>query len=258
MPQDTSVQAVRTYVRSFVDVDSTDIPDSLCDSWTYNAWDDLIGTDIRWPFFEVGDNAQGSLTTPVGNPYQIKTVVGQQIYKMPAVTVQGVEATVDPHKIVAIQGPHWELLYDSQVALESTFTPAFIVSQEPERYSIWGNTGIVLWPIPNSVYTLNVRAYRNPIDWVGLGAGGLIDAPNDFFSALEMSVLSQAWAQQTDLQQASFWADQYQQAKGRLARKYLRSPLPENLVLNGGPVTRDLPPRLRYPFEGMSSVGLYR
>lgn len=253
MAQDTSVQAIRNYVRQFVDVDVTDIPDSLCDSWSYAGFDDLIGQDVRWPFYEVGQNADGTTgSTNPGVDYYIETVVGVQNYKLPTYTVQGVQGKVDPHRIVALQGPHWELPWASVTALESTFTPAFIVSQEPERVSFWGDV-ITLWPIPNSVYRINIRAYRDPIDWIGLGAGGLIDAPNDFFAALQQYVLSAAWAQQTDLQQASYWQNQYQISKQRLYRKYLRAPMVESLVLNGGQVTRELPPRLRFPFDGMTT-----
>lgn len=257
MAQDTSVQAVRNYIRSFVDADVVDIPDALCDVWIYAGFDDLMGSDVRWPFYEVGENAAGVTgSTNPGTPYQVTTVVGVQNYELPTVAVQGAEALVRNHRIVAVQGPHWELLYASTTALESTFTPAFIVSQEPERYSFWGTTGITLWPIPNSAYTLNVRAYRDPIDWIALGAGGLIDAPNDFFTALQQYVLAQAWAQQTDLGQASFWEQTYTASKARLYKKYLRAPMNENAVLNGGQVTRELPPRLRFPFEGMSQIGL--
>lgn len=253
---DTSVQALRNYIRLFVDVDNTDIPDGLADTWTNLGWKDLIGTDLRWPFFEIGNNAIGSAgSTNPGTTYTINTVVGQQNYKLPTFTVQSLNAVVEPRNIVAVQGPHWELLYASHTALESTFTPAFIVSQEPERISFWGGM-MTMWPIPNSVYLINIRAYRNPIDWVSLGAGGLVDAPDDFWTVLSHYVLAMAWGQQTDLQQASFWMDQYAAGKAMLTRKYLRAPMPENIVLNGGQVTRELPPRLRFPFEGMSQVGL--
>lgn len=243
-----ATQDVINYVLSFVDVDSTDIPPSLATAWIQSAYDDLIGADIRWPFFEVGG---------LGSPYTVTTVAGQQSYALPAVTVAGhtATATVSPKKIIAVQGPHWELLYHGQTALESTFTPAFIVSQEPERYSLWGNTGLTLWPIPNAAYTLNVRAYREPVDFISEGVGATIDAPSDFHSAIRDKVLSYAWAQQTDLQQSSYWDQMYEQAKARLVRKYLRAPLPENLRLNGGGVTRELPPRLRFPFESLGGIG---
>lgn len=263
MAQDLSVQAIRTYVRSFIDVDSTDIPDALADAWMYAAWDDLMAVTNRWPFYEVGENANGTpnVGSNPGLPYFITTVVGTQEYLLPTVDSgfnPGVPASVNPHNMVAIQGPHWELLYGSITELESVYTPAFIMSAEPERWTFWGSTGISLWPIPNQTYQVNIRAYRSPIDWIGLGSGGLVDAPSDFFSAIQFFCLSQGWAQQTDLQQASFWQDQYQQAKGRLLRKYIQAPFAEGLVLNGGTTTRELPPRLRYPFEGTSAIGLFR
>jgi len=71
-----------------------------------------------------------------------------------------------------------------------------------------------------------------------------------------MYVLGNALAQQTDLGQAGFWLTRYADAKQRLRKKYLRAPLPENLRLNRGQVTRELPPRLRFPFEGLNQVGL--
>lgn len=259
MAQDLSVNALRTYVRDFLEVDTSDIDDSLIDTWSYAAWDDLIGQANNWPFYEVGENADGSTgSTNPGVEFSITTQVGVQNYALPTLTVQGVQASVDPHNIVAVQGPHWELMYDSVTALESSFTPAFIISQEPERYSMWGTTGITLWPIPDAAYQINIRAYRSPIDWIGIGPSGLVDAPNDFWTAIAHYDLSMGWANQTDLQSASFWDTQYQQAKARLLRKYIKAPLPENIVLNGGAVTRDLPPRLRYPWEGSSTVGLGR
>src|SRR5690242_1434751 len=104
MAQDVSVQAIRNYVRQFIDVDSTDIPDSLVDTWTYTAFDDLIGSDVRWPFYEVGENAQGSVgSSSPGTPYVINTVVGQQNYAMPTIQIQGTAATVNPKRIVAVQ-----------------------------------------------------------------------------------------------------------------------------------------------------------
>lgn len=248
---DTSVNAIQQYMLSFIEVEASDISNQMSSMWIQQGFDDLVGSDVRWPFYEVGDATV---------PYQIITVSGQQNYEMPTVLVQGTvySATVDPHKIVSIQGPHWELLYASQTALESTYTPDTIVQQEPDHYSFWGQSGVTLWPIPNGGYTLNVRAYRDPVGWVDMGAGGMMDAPNDFFSTLCAFVLSKGLAQQTDLQSASYWDNQYAMGKARLMRKYLRAPMPESIVLNGGETSRSMPPRLRFPFEGLSSIGIGR
>lgn len=242
---DTSLQAITNYVQAFVNIDDSDIPVDLMNAFVQQGFDDLIGTDIRWPFYEVGD-----ATTPC----QIVTVQGTQQYAIPAPTIQGLQPNMDPHRIVAVQGLHWELQYSSQTAMESEFPPAFVVQGEPERYSYWGADGITIWPIPNDAWTLSLRAYRDPIDWISLGSGGLMDAPNDFFGTLQAYVLGMAWAQQEDLQQASFWNQQYQAGKTRLVRKYLRAPLPEGIVVNGG-VPKNLPPGLRFPFESAFDLG---
>jgi len=118
----TSLQDIRNYARSYVEVDQTDVPDLLIDAWTQEGFDDLIGDDVRWPFYEVGG---------VNGAYSVTTTNGVQMISLPTVTNlpnQGtLTANVFNKKVIAIQGPHWELLYADQAALESTFTPAFIV-----------------------------------------------------------------------------------------------------------------------------------
>lgn len=243
-----TVQSFRDYVRAFIDVGPTDIQDSLIDFWTQEGYDDLIGLDVRWPFFEVGGQDNGTT-------YSLTTVAAQQVYPLTNVEVAGhtAKASMDPKRIIAVQGPHWELPYASQTDLESVFTPSVNVSSEPERWSIWGETGITLWPVPNAAFTVNIRGYRNPVDWMSEGAGSMVDAPTDFHTALQQYVLSNAWSQQSDPQQAAYWMQNYLAAQMRLRKKYIRAPMAQNLVLNSGKITRDPPAHLRFPFEGLNS-----
>lgn len=239
-----SVQDLRTYVRQFIDVDVTDIPDTMLDFWIRDGFNRLMGSaKLSWPFYLVGGTE---------SHYSINTAIGVQSYVLPPVMVQGAPAPVPVTNIVAIQGPHWELGYSDQGALESTFPAAFIQSAEPERFSIW-NGKVTLWPIPNSVYALNIRAYRDPVDWVSLGAGGVVDAPDDFGMVLASYVLSQGWAQQTALDMASYWETQFEKGAAELRGNYVRTLMPQGMVLNGGRVTRQLQPRLRFPFEGLGN-----
>lgn len=238
-----TVQDIRNYVRSFIDVDVTDIADSMLDFWMRGGYNRMIRSERPWPFLMVGGTE---------SMYSLTTAVGQQSYPLPPVSVQGVPANVPVRNLVSVQGPNWELSYSDQAALESTFPAAFVTSAEPERYSIWANN-VTLWPIPNSVYTLNIRAYREPIDWVALGAGGSVDAPDDFHMVLASFVLSQGWAQQTDLEQSSYWLQQFEKGVQELRNNYIRALMPQGLVLNGGRVTRELAPRLRWPWEGLGT-----
>lgn len=246
-----AVADIYNYILSFVDLDSTDVPQTLCNSWIQEGYDDLMGQDVRWPWFEVGGQ-------DAGNSYSITTVAGQQNYPLPSVMDQnnGAACVVDPKRIVAVQGPHWELQYSSQTGLESMFTPAFQVDNEPEWWTLWGETGVTLWPIPNGAYQVNIRAYREPCDFVALGTGGLIDAPKDFGTCIQQYALSNCWSQQSDLQQAAYWMQNYLAAKDRLKKRYIRGPQAQNLTLNGGRTNRSLPPRLLFPFEGSNTIGL--
>lgn len=240
-----SVADIYQYILSFVDLDQTDVPQALCNAWIQEAYDDLIGQDVRWPWLEIGGQ-------DTSNNYSIETVNLQQNYALPTVNDQnnGVACVVDPKKIIAVQGPRWELTYHAQYGLEKEFPPTFLVSREPEFWSFWGEKGITLWPSPNGVYQINLRAYREPCDFVSIG--GLVDGPADFGTCLQQYVLSNCWSQQSDLQQAAYWMQNYLAAKDRLRKRYIRGPLPENLVMNRGRLIRSSP-RLLYPFEGLGS-----
>lgn len=240
-----TVQNVRDYVRSFVDLDPTDVPDDLVDAWTQEAYDDLVGVDPRWPWFEFGGQ-------DASNQVSITLAHGQQNYSLPTVNDQnnGNACTVNPKRVLAVQGQHWELKYVGQTELESLYTPQFLsFTSEPYYWSEWGNTGITIWPVPNGTYTLNIRGYRDPCDFIGLGAGGIIDGPPEFGTAIQQYVLSSTWAQQSDLQQSAYWMQNYMAAKDRIHKNLISAPLAESFVLNGGRGMSDIPPTLRFPFQ---------
>jgi hypothetical protein len=241
-----TVQNIRDYVRTFVDLDDTDVPDALVDSWTQEAYDDLVGLDPRWPWFEIGGQDSG-------NRYGITLVAGQQNYALPATTDQnnGAVATVNPKRLLAVQGQHWELRYVGQTALESVYVPQFLsFTNEPRYWSEWGNTGVTIWPLPNGAYNLNIRGYRDPVDFVSLGAGGILDGPPEFGTAIQQYVLSNTWSQQSDLQQSAYWMQNYMAARDRIHRNRVRSSLAEGVVLNGASrAASNVPPTLLFPFQ---------
>lgn len=258
-----TVQDIYNYVLQTIDLDSSDVPQTLIGNWLQEAFDDLIGDDVRWPFYEVGglNATQNTETDTPPTSYSITLVPGQQFYALPTVTdlYNGFAANVDPNRITALQGPHWELIYASQNALESIYPPAFSVSHEPTHWSIWGTSGISLWPMPSGTLTIGVRGFREPSDFITLGQmGAYPDCPGDFHTALQQYCLALAWAQQSDLQQYSILMNSYEAAKTRLHKKYLRAPQPEALILNGGQVSRELPPYLRFPFDGPATMGMYQ
>lgn len=239
-----TVQALYNYVLDFLDLDSGDIDQNLANFWIQEAYDDLTGDDTRWPWFEIGGQNASN--------YGFSTVANQQVYELPAVADQNnmFSCTVDVKKVVSVGGPQWELQYMGVGPLESSYVPTSVVSSQPTQWSTWGDNGVTLWPIPDAAYVINVRAYREPADFIALGGvGGIIDGPPDFSTCVQQYVLSNAWSQQSDLQQAAYWMQNYLAAKERLKKKYLRATPAEGLVLNGGRVTRNLPPRIRYPFE---------
>lgn len=239
-----TVQGVRDFVRAFITIDTDDISDTQIDTYTQMAYDDLMGGDPHTPWFEIGGQSP--------NGYSITTVAGQQTYALPTVLdpVQGQPCTVDPKKIVAIQGPHWELRYAAQTEMEAAFVPSFISTQEPMRWSFWGEIGFTLWPTPNDAYVLNIRAYRDPLDFISLGAAATIDAPIKYHTAIQQKAVAIGWSQQQDLQQSSYWNNEYEGSKERLAREFRRGRVTGGIRVNRGQRPSGLlPPRLHFSFE---------
>lgn len=247
MASDTyAVQDIRDNVRAFIEVDINDIPDFLIDGWLREGYRRIKAMSREWPWFEIGGKE---------TPYTLTTVIGQATYDLPAVTVQAGQATVSAKGVRAIQGPHWELLYGDDQSLESTFTPDNPTLVQPERFSAWGTAGITLWPTPDAVYVLNVRAYRNAVDWVSLGAGGTVDGPEEWSHAVQTFALARASAQQTDLAGASYFQQEFEMSLKEIVQNEIHAPMAGPLVLNGARTTRALPSRLRYPWEGATALG---
>jgi len=211
-----NLSAIRSYVYSFLDIDSNDLPQAVLDVLIGQAWDRIIRSERRWSFYE----QTGTFVT----------AAGQQEY--PLETLTGTPTASYPWRdVVDISDPIWGPMRPlAHVSARRKFTRSN-VSNRPQSFSFHRNS-VWLWPIPNSVKTYTVDGYRKPIDWIA--ANGAPDAPDEFHPLVAQHALSLAYGQQDDPSGAEQTMARFDTAFAQVRQEYVDDTTAGPLILNGG------------------------
>ena len=126
-------------------------------------------------------------------------------------------------------------------------------STDPTHWSLWTPDTIRLHGTPQSSASLEVRGYRDPIDWVAQGAGASPDLPEELHPCLTAFILGRAYLQQEDEALAHENINLFEAQLDRFKSRIHDMPGSTPVVLNGthsyGRWGQSLPARLRYPFD---------
>lgn len=170
---DLTVQTARNFVRTYLDTDTTELPDSLLDVFMDEAQTRIERSSRQWRFYQV--------------EYDLATVASDATYTF---------ATIDANlrDVTVVQGERWQL---EPISHESAMTrwANWTGISEPTHWSAWSDV-LYLWPTPDAVYNLNVRGYRKmvrPAD-----AGTPFDFPEDFHPLIVEYTLARVYEQQDD------------------------------------------------------------
>jgi hypothetical protein len=219
-----TLQEMRDFVRTYLDVEEDELPDSVIDKAARDGSRRIWRKERRWPFAE--------------GIYAISTIPGQADYDLSAFGV-------DIDQIVDVRGPTWELKWISPHSADLSWTPSTTSTGSPTHFSRWGSV-VTFWPTPDAIY---VRGFRGPTDWVAVD--GEPDLPDEFHELILTWVLRGALLQQDDPEMAQVHEATFDNELEQLRRNYKGAPLSGPLVLNQPSVTQDsaLLDRLRFPFE---------
>lgn len=174
-----NLQFLRDYIRTQLDMDEEELPNALLDSYLDEAYNRTVSMETRWPFFEAYfEVAQtpdfGAIVLPAEcNVNQIASVVDADTGK--------------------------RLVQIGNEAAEDGFNATNKAAGAAAYYSVWGNM-IHLWPrvaVEIEVH-LFVRGYRNPTNWIALGASGEVDADPRLHILLAHYAIALCYAQQED------------------------------------------------------------
>ena len=212
-----TLQNIRDHARSILDLDTTDLPDAMMDLWIREATFRVERYKHRWPFYE--------------STWSFATASAVKDYAFTAI------GTGDLREPVRLSGPNFELTYIGADEGDQGFLRNQTATGDPVYWRVWGST-IRLYPTPGGVATINVRGYRNPIDWVAVGAGGQPDMPDDLHQCIVQWTLHRAYLQQEDVEMASMYSQMFSTTLDAFASNLTDAPGAQPLVLGGGTYPR--------------------
>lgn len=207
------VQSIRNYVRTQMDVDDKDLPDTVLNVYLQEAFDRTAAFTNRWPRME---------TT-----WRVALIPGDTSVTLPPDLARQSITSV-------LAGDGYPLVGISMEIAEGHFTPLTSASDtSPAYYSVWGDQ-LYLWPRVSKVapYTLAIRGHRRPL-WTS-GASDIPDCDDRLHIPLAHFALALAYAQQEDeVMEAAYMArwsrDVEQQGKQLLEPNHARP-----IVLHSG------------------------
>ena len=260
---------MRDYVRNVVDIDSTDISDSVLNTFIREGYNLVVYSEKRWPFYEVSVTFDTVAST---KDYSLADVgsnasTGVQLTH-DGVTFSGASTPKTPgiREIAALRTDSHVLEFIGRDAGDVVYPLNTNTTGAPWYWSMWGNQGgalqVRLYPTPSEVTTIYARGYRNAIDFGGNSAiyrSGIADAdtpdwPDPFDNVLTLYVTYRAYQQQEDSGMGNQYFALFQGELENLRARFEDSPAPQPLLLNSRNASRwrsqvYLPDRLRYSWE---------
>ena len=222
-----TLSSIHTFVRDHLDLTADDLSDAVLNVFVREGFTRAVRGQHRWPFYD--------------KRYALTTAQGVQRYNI-AATIGDLE------EIQNVQGPRYRMDRVDHDVAENTFDvdPQL---RRPDFYSVYGDE-LYMWPTPDAAYTLQIRGYRKPTDWVAGGASAVPDCPADFHEPIAFWALSRAYALQDDLANAQTYQANFAEEIAILTKRYIHTQLDRRIVMNGQRNLRPgLPARLQYPFE---------
>lgn len=199
-------------VRAITEMDAADVSDSVIEIYLRDGYNRIIELERRWRFLEC--------------KFTLTTSAGVQEYTPDDFTADEIREVIS-----IVDGDHFRLQYVDYDAIEELLFNNPLSTAIPQFYTFWDEK-LVLFPIPNSAYSLTVRAYRNPIDWVTDDAAP--DGSAAFDMALVYYAISRIYQAQEELNTAASYERMYADSVTLARRDLTRPPSAAPVVFAGG------------------------
>ncbi|CAB4139895.1 hypothetical protein UFOVP355_50 [uncultured Caudovirales phage] len=209
-----SAANLRDTVRDITDLDTEDLPDSLLNLYLRDGYYRILDLEKRWSFLE--------------KTFTFNTVAEQREYPISSFTADPISQVVS---IVDNTNIGLRLDMVGHDMAEQTYVGSYDTSGDPLFYSIWEGK-VHLFPKPNNVRTLTVRAYREPIDWIN--AEGNVDASANLHFALVYYACSRVYQRLEDTLMSGEYKRSFDEAVTLAAANISKPASHANLRLNAG------------------------
>jgi len=209
-----SLADVRTMVRDISDLDTTDVPNSIIDNAVKEAFQRIVALERRYPKYQESYTFN---TVANQRPYTISTIGDiREIISLVDTSSAGSRLTMIP--------------YDNaeDIWLGNTDTPS-----RPYFYAMW-DAQLHLYPKPDAVYAITVRAYRNPVYTWLTNTSEAIDLDEWFHILLAYFALARVYQRQEDPELSSMYMRSFEEGVAMARRDLMKTPSARPLLMSGG------------------------
>lgn len=209
-----SLSDVRTMVRDIADLDTTDLPNSLLDTFVKEGFQRIIALERRWPFYQ--------------ETYSLNTVVNQRAYTISAIgDIREIVSVID----TSTAGNRLTLIpYEDA---EDVWLGNTDVASRPLFFTFWDGQ-MLLYPKPDAVYAMSVRAYRNPsYTWLS-STSTAIDMDEWFHVLLAYYALARVYQRQEDSELSMMYQRSFEEGVGLARRDLLKPSSHRPLLMSSG------------------------
>ena len=205
---------LRTQVRNMVDLDETDLPDSVVDQFAREGFQRIYSLERRWPYLQ--------------ETYSFNTVANQREYTISTIgDIREIISVVDTSQ----SGARLTLIpYDNA---EEIWLGNTDVASRPYFFSFWDKK-LQLWAKPDAVYPITVRAYRNPVyTWLS-NTGETIDLDEWFHALLPYFVIARVYQRQEDSDLSAMYMRSFEEGVGLARRDLMKASSAQPVIMSAG------------------------
>jgi hypothetical protein len=209
-----TLTTLRTQVRAMADLDEEDLPDAIIDQFAREGFQRIYALERRWPYLQ--------------ESYTFNTVASQREYTISTIgdireIISVVDSSTSGNRLTLIDYNNAEDIW-----LGNTDVPS-----RPYFFSFWDKK-LQLWPKPDAVYPIVLRAFRNPVyTWLS-DTEETIDLDEWFHALLPYFVLARVYQRQEDAQLSQMYLNSFEQGVGLARRDLMKASSSQPVIMSAG------------------------
>ena len=209
-----TLTTLRSQVRDMADLDETDLSNTIIDQFAREGFQRIYALERRWPILQ--------------ETYTFSTVANQREYTISTIgDIREIISIVD----TSTQGARLTLIDYNQA--EETWLGNLDVPSRPYFFSFWDKK-IQLWAKPDIVYSMTVRAFRNPVYTWLTDVTENIDLDEFFHAILPYFVLARVYQRQEDAQLAAMYLGTFEEGVAIAKRDLMKASSAQPVIMSGG------------------------
>ena len=209
-----TLTTLRSQVRDMSDLDEVDLSDAVIDQFAREGFQRIYALERRWPILQ--------------ETYTFNTVANQREYTISTIgDIREIISVVD----TSTQGARLTLIDYNDA--EGIWLGNLDVASRPYFYSFWDKK-IQLWAKPDIVYSMTVRAFRNPVYTWLTNITESIDLDEWFHAILPYFVLARVYQRQEDSDLANMYLKSFEEGVALARRDLMKASSAQPVVMSGG------------------------